>query len=55
MENEIMTAIDNGEDATAAAREWLQENPGILDSWLEGVQTVSGEPAAAAVKAELGV
>lgn len=55
MENEIMTAIDNGEDAAFAAHEWLQENPGILDSWLEGVRTVDGEPAAPVVKEELGI
>ncbi len=55
MENEIMTAIDNGEDASVAAEAWLQENPGMLDSWLEGVQTLDGEPAAPVVKEALGI
>lgn len=55
MENEIMTAIDNGEDARDAAGAWLRENPSVLDEWLDGVETVEGEPAAPAVRDELGV
>jgi glycine betaine/proline transport system substrate-binding protein len=54
MENEIMTAIDNGEDAREAAHAWLRENPSMLDGWLQGVLTVDGEPAAAVVKERLG-
>lgn len=54
MENEIMTAIDNGEDARDAAAAWLQENPSVLDAWLDGVRTVDGAPAAPVAKEELG-
>nr|WP_251978490.1 MULTISPECIES: choline ABC transporter substrate-binding protein [unclassified Salinicola] len=56
MENEVMGSImDDGEDAKAAARDWLQAHPETLDAWLEGVQTADGEPGLAAVKAGLGV
>jgi glycine betaine/proline transport system substrate-binding protein len=56
MENEIMGAIlDDGEDARAAAQEWLTANPDTLDSWLDGVTTVDGEEGLAAVRAELGL
>lgn len=55
MENEIMTAIDNGSEARAAATQWLQENPSILEEWLDGVMTVEGEPALPAVRGELGI
>ncbi len=56
MENEIMGAIlDEGADPEEAARAWLKENPSVLDDWLAGVTTASGEDGAAAVKAELGL
>jgi glycine betaine/proline transport system substrate-binding protein len=56
MENEIMGAIlDDGQDPREAARAWLQENPEVLDAWLEGVTTRDGGDAMAAVKSELGV
>ncbi|MEC9483613.1 MAG: choline ABC transporter substrate-binding protein [Halomonas sp.] len=56
MENQIMGAImDEGEDPREAARTWLQNNPGVLDQWLEGVTTVSGKPGLPAVKASLGI
>lgn len=56
MENQIMGAImDDGEDPREAARSWLQENPSVLDQWLEGVTTVEGEPGLPAVKEALGV
>ena len=54
MENEIMSAIDEGADARDAALEWLQENPDVLDEWLDGVHAMNGEPAAPVVKEELG-
>lgn len=34
------------------AREWIAENPERVREWLDGVSTVSGEPAFEAVKAE---
>lgn len=56
MENTIMGAImDGGEQPRAAARSWLQANPGVLDGWLEGVTTVSGEPGLPAVKEALDI
>ena len=54
MENEIMAAIlQEGETAEAAAEAWLTANPGVLDGWLDGVETVDGEPGLAAVRAHL--
>ncbi len=56
MENEIMGSILNdGEDAEAAATEWLKNNPDALDPWLAGVTTQDGGDAMAAVKSELGL
>lgn len=56
MENEIMGAIlDDGEDPEDAASAWLKANPGVLDGWLDGVTTVDGGDAMAAVKAALGL
>jgi glycine betaine/proline transport system substrate-binding protein len=51
MENEIMSAIlDDGVEPNAAARSWLQENPEVLDDWLDGVTTFDGGDAEAAVR-----
>ncbi len=56
MENEIMSAIlDEQKAPEEAAREWLQAHPDVLDAWLDGVETVDGEPGLPAVKEYLGV
>ncbi len=55
MENEVMAAIlDEGQDPDDAATAWLSSNPDVLDAWLDGVETASGEDGLAAVKAALG-
>jgi glycine betaine/proline transport system substrate-binding protein len=56
MENQIMGAIlDDGEDATDAAKAWLKSNAGTLGPWLDGVTTKDGGDAMAAVKGALGL
>lgn len=56
LENEIMGAIlDQGQDPRAAAKSWLQANPGVLDGWLAGVNTKSGGNGLSAVKQSLGL
>lgn len=56
MENQLMaTIMDEGEDPREAARAYLQANPAVLDTWLEGVSTRDGEPALPAVKASLDI
>ncbi|UYV38992.1 choline ABC transporter substrate-binding protein [Rhodobacteraceae bacterium D3-12] len=56
MENEIMGAILNdGTDPAKAASAWLKANPDAYMAWLEGVTTMDGGDAAAAVKAKLGM
>ncbi|MEZ5590692.1 MAG: choline ABC transporter substrate-binding protein [Gammaproteobacteria bacterium] len=56
MENEIMAAIlDDGEDPEDAATAWLQQNPAVLDNWLNGVTTFDGQDGLAAVKSQLGL
>ncbi|WP_394183907.1 choline ABC transporter substrate-binding protein [Marinomonas posidonica] len=56
MENEVMGAIlDDGKKPNVAARDWLKANPGVLDAWLEGVNTTSGSNGLSAVKAHLGL
>ena len=56
MENEIMGAIlDDGQKPDAAAKAWLQANPGVLDAWLAGVTTKDGGDAMSAVRGHLGL
>ncbi len=56
MENEIMGAIlDGGEDATDAATAWLKANVDTLGPWLDGVTTLDGGDAMAAVSGALGL
>lgn len=47
--------LDDGMTARAAAEKWLTDNPGVLDAWLDGVTTVSGEPGAPVVRQGLGL
>lgn len=50
MENEIMGAILNdAQDPMAAARAWLSANPDAASPWLEGVTTLEGNDAQAAL------
>ncbi len=54
MENEIMSAILNdGTDPTEAATAWLTANPDAWSAWLDGVTTLDGGDAVAAVTAAL--
>jgi len=54
MENEIMGAILNdGADPREAARVWLAANPSAWEPWLDGVTTMDGADARAAVAAAL--
>lgn len=56
MENEIMAAIlDDGEEASDAAKAWLAANPDAWTAWLDGVTTIDGGDAVAAVNAALGM
>ncbi|MFC3085866.1 choline ABC transporter substrate-binding protein [Tabrizicola soli] len=55
MENQLMGKILGGQDASAAAAEWLKANPGVLAGWLDGVTTLDGQPGEPAVKAALGL
>jgi glycine betaine/proline transport system substrate-binding protein len=56
MENEIMGAILNdGADPDAAATAWMAANPEIVMGWLDGVTTLDGGDAQAAVSAALGL
>lgn len=56
MENTIMGAIlDEGEDPDEAVQAWIQENPSILDGWLDGVTTTDGEPGLPVVKEAFGL
>lgn len=54
MEGAVMEQILAGNDADAAAMEWLKANPDAAAPWLEGVTTFAGEPAMPAVEAALG-
>ncbi|WP_416355013.1 choline ABC transporter substrate-binding protein [Aureimonas phyllosphaerae] len=52
-ENQIMAALADGTDPAKAAKDWLKANPGVLDGWLAGVETLDGQPGLAAVKASV--
>jgi glycine betaine/proline transport system substrate-binding protein len=55
MENQIMAAIlEDNVEPNQAARNWLQQNPGVLEGWLDGVTTFDGGDAEAAVHEALG-
>ena len=52
MENVLMGRIlDDGASATDAAKSWLAENPQAIDTWLDGVTTLDGQPGTEAVRA----
>ncbi|KRP62865.1 choline ABC transporter substrate-binding protein [Pseudomonas trivialis] len=54
MENSIMAQVANDKVSNAeAAKTWIKANPAVLDKWLDGVKTVDGKDALAAVKAQL--
>ena len=56
MENEIMGAILNdGADPVDAATAWMQANPDAVMGWLDGVTTIDGGDATAAVSSALGL
>ncbi len=56
MENEIMGAILNdGTDPDDAATAWMKANPDAVMAWLDGVTTLDGGDAAAAVSTALGL
>ncbi len=46
---------DHGMQPDSAAAQLLQENPDLIDRWLDGVTTFDGKDGAAAVKASLGM
>jgi glycine betaine/proline transport system substrate-binding protein len=49
MENEVMAAIlDAGKKPHVAAKDWIKNNPAILEAWLKDVTTLDGKPALAA-------
>lgn len=54
MENSIMAQVVEKKVSNAeAAKAWIKANPAVLDKWLEGVKTLDGKDALAAVKAKL--
>ncbi|WP_246590142.1 choline ABC transporter substrate-binding protein [Marinobacterium ramblicola] len=56
LENELMGMIlDDGKQPDAAAREWLKNNPQVLDAWLAGITTIDGGDAMSAVRAHIGL
>jgi glycine betaine/proline transport system substrate-binding protein len=53
IENTVMVGILDKAKPNAAARAYLKKNPGVLDGWLKGVKTFSGQDGLAAVTAAL--
>ena len=53
MENTMMDSILKGANANDVAKEWLKAHPDAVGPWLNGVTTIDGGDAAAAVKAAL--
>ncbi len=55
-ENTVMGYIlFDGMDGDKAAEKWLKANPDQWKPWLEGVQTIDGQPALPAVMKNLGL
>ncbi|WP_219414697.1 ABC transporter substrate-binding protein [Pseudonocardia nigra] len=53
--SEFIRAVDkDGKPAEQVARDWIQAHPDRIEAWLEGVTSVSGEPAAEVVLAGTG-
>ncbi|UFM65555.1 choline ABC transporter substrate-binding protein [Paracoccus sp. MA] len=53
-ENMLMANIlDEGADATAAAKDWISQNAETVAKWLDGVTTLDGKPGAEAVMASV--
>lgn len=53
IENQVMGPILKKVQPNVAARDYLKKNPGTLDKWLAGVNTVDGKPGLQAVKTAL--
>ncbi|MEG5264952.1 choline ABC transporter substrate-binding protein [Pseudomonas sp. JDS28PS106] len=54
MENSIMAEVVSKKTSnTEAAKAWIKANPAVLEKWLDGVKTLDGKDALAAVKAKL--
>ncbi|MCY1397511.1 Glycine betaine/carnitine transport binding protein GbuC precursor [compost metagenome] len=54
MENSIMARVANDKVSSGeAARAWIKANPAVLETWLDGVKTLDGQDALAAVKTRL--
>ena len=47
--------LDDGEAPEDAAKAWLSANPDAFMAWLDGVITLDGGDAVAAVKSALGM
>jgi glycine betaine/proline transport system substrate-binding protein len=53
--SDFIRAVDkDGKSAEVVAQEWMQAHPDQLEAWLDGVTSVSGEPAAQVVLARAG-
>ncbi len=51
MEGEMMAPVlKDGKDPKEVALEWIKANPGSINAWLEGVTTIDGGDAKAAVE-----
>ncbi|KJU75973.1 glycine/betaine ABC transporter substrate-binding protein [Ectopseudomonas oleovorans] len=50
-EAELMQPIMDRKPAAQVARDWIKANPQVVEAWLEGVTTLDGKPASAALVA----
>jgi len=53
IENQVMVAIREKSNPVQAARAWLKKNPTVLNKWLKGVKTFTGEEGLPAVQKSL--
>jgi len=49
IENQVMVSILEKSNPVQAGRAWLKKNPAVLDGWLKGVKTFSGQDGLPAV------
>jgi glycine betaine/proline transport system substrate-binding protein len=50
-EAELMQPIMDRKQPAQVARDWIKANPQVVEAWLEGVTTLDGKPASAALVA----
>jgi glycine betaine/proline transport system substrate-binding protein len=55
IESQLMEKVLEKQDPQVVARNWLKANPAILERWLDGVTTFTGDDGLSAVRRHIGL